>query len=806
MLHLKKNIPFFFLLLLTLPLHAQRTIIDFNKDWKFRLGNDSLAIASNYNDASWRVLALPHDWSIEGSFDEKHPATTQGGALPGGIGWYRKTFSLPAGAQQKKVFIEFDGIYRNSEVWINGHYLGKRPNGYISFGYELTPYLHTAPRKNVLTVKVDNSQQPNSRWYTGSGIYRHVRLVITHPVAIEQWGSFVTTPVIKPEAATVNIALSIRKPGSKPQTIRLLTKVLDAQGKVVATQTSGNVLLKDSVNNTAQQIQVSQPRLWSTSRPYLYKAVTSLLQQGKVIDQYTTPFGIRSFHFDVNKGFFLNGKPLKILGVCMHHDLGALGAAINVRAMQRQLEIMKEMGANAIRTAHNPPAPELLDLCDQMGLLVMDEAFDMWRKKKNKFDYYADFPAWHRRDLEDQVKRDRNHPSVFVWSIGNEIREQFDSTGIHLTRELVGIVKTLDTTRPVTAALSEWNPAKNFMYQSGALDIVGLNYHHEVYADFQKHYPGKAFIGTENMSALATRGHYDLPADTMKFWPQRSPMKYVEGGNPDYTVSAYDQVAAYWGSSHETTWKIIKQYDFLSGLFVWTGFDYLGEPVPYPWPARSSYYGIVDLAGFPKDVYYMYQSEWTTKPVLHVLPHWNWEPGKLVDVWAYYNQADEVELFLNSRSLGVRRKQGNELHVMWRVPFEAGTLKAMSRKNGRTVLVKEISTAGPAYRLHMIPDRKIIQADGKDLSFITIRVLDAAGRIVPDADALVRIKITGNASLAGMDNGYQASLESFKTNQHKAYKGLCLAIVQAGNVAGNIKIEAVAEGLQGDTITIRSVR
>lgn len=783
-----------------------RSVIDFNKDWKFYLGNDSTASESNYKDASWRTLSLPHDWSIEGSFEEKSPATTQGGALPGGIGWYRKSFTLPAEAKQKKVFIEFDGIYRNSEVWINGHWLGKRPNGYISFAYELTPFLHKAPQKNVLVVKVDNSQQPNSRWYTGSGIYRNVRLVITHPVAVEQWGSFVTTPVIEANAATVNIALAIRRAGADQQKVRIVTKLLDAAGKLVATQTSADLSLSDSINHTAQQLQVPAPQLWSVSRPYLYKAVTTILQQGKVIDQYTTAFGIRSFHFDPNKGFFLNGAPLKILGVCMHHDLGALGAAINVRAMQRQLEIMKQMGANAIRTAHNPPAPELLDLCDQMGFLVIDEAFDMWRKKKNKFDYYSDFPAWHQRDLEDQVKRDRNHPSVFLWSIGNEIREQFDSTGITLSRELVGIVKRLDTTRPVIAALSEPNPAKNFMYQSGVFDVVGLNYHHEVYADFQKNYPGKSFIGAENMSALATRGHYDLPSDTMKFWPQRSPMKYVEGGNPDYTVSAYDQVAAYWGSSHETTWKIIKKHDFLSGLFVWTGFDYLGEPVPYPWPARSSYYGIVDLAGFPKDVYYMYQSEWTSKPVLHLFPHWNWEPGRVVDVWAWYNQADEVELFLNGRSLGVKHKEGDELHIMWRVPFEAGTLKAVSRKKGKTVLVKEVKTAGPAYRLEIVPDRKIIHANGKDLSFLTIRVLDTKGSIVQDADPLIHIKITGKGSLAAMDNGYQASLESFKVNQHKAYKGLCLAIVQAGQSPGTITITASAGGIKSDVITIQTVR
>lgn len=772
--------------------------------WRFHLGEDSAAIDPEYKTTNWRMVKVPHDWSIEGDFHEKNPATNQGGSLPGGIGWYRNDFGLYRDWKDKQVRVEFDGVYRNSEVWINGHYLGKRPNGYISFSYDITPYLKFGFGSNSLVVRVDNSQQPNSRWYTGSGIYRNVRIVLTNKVSVAPWGSFVTTPVVNAQEATVQLALQLKRAGEAAQTVQVRTQVVDQRGKVIAATTSNNTVLTDTLHALQQQLQIKQPQLWSTASPYLYKAVTSILQNGKEIDRYTTPFGIRYFRFDADKGFFLNGESLKIHGVCMHHDLGALGAAVNVRAMERQLEIMKAMGANAIRTAHNPPAPELLDLCDKMGFLVIDEAFDMWAKKKNKFDYYSDFPAWHRRDLEDQVKRDRNHPSVFLWSIGNEIREQFDSTGITLTKELVGIVKALDTTRPVIAALSEWDPNKNFMYKSGEFEVVGLNYHHEVYEDFQKHYPGKAFIGAENMSALATRGHYDLPSDTMKFWPQKSPMKYVEGGNADHTVSAYDQVAAYWGSSHETTWKIIKKHAFLSGLFVWTGFDYLGEPVPYPWPARSSYYGIVDLAGFPKDVYYMYQSEWTNKPVLHVFPHWNWQPGQQVDIWAYYNQADEVELYLNGRSLGLKRKTGDDLHVMWRVPFEAGTLKAVSRKAGKTVLTREVKTAGAPYRLELVPDRKIIHADGKDLSFVTIRVLDEKGSIVQDANPAIRIKVSNRGRLVAMDNGYQADLDSFKANPRKAYNGLCLAVIQSDEFAGPITIEASAPGLQGAAITIRS--
>lgn len=795
------------------PVFAQsRSIIDFNKEWKFYLGNDSLASETKYNDAAWRKLSLPHDWSIEGAFNEQEPATTQGGALPTGTGWYRKTFVLPKSANKKLVSIEFDGIYRNSEVWINGHWLGKRPYGYSSFQYDLTSYLKDAPAKNVIAVKVDNSQQPNSRWYSGSGIYRNVRLVVRDELSVAHWGVFISSASITNTKAVVDIQVSIENKSGKKSTAQVYTAIYDAKGKQVARELPYLLTMESNDETIQRSLTIASPHCWSVDDPYLYKAITKIVRNGKVIDEVTTSFGIRSFHFDASKGFFLNKKPLKILGVCNHHDLGALGAAVNVRAMERQLEILKAMGVNAIRTAHNPPAPELLDLCDRMGFLVMDEAFDMWRKKKNKFDYFSDFDQWHQQDLEAMVLRDRNHPSVFIWSIGNEIREQFDSTGITITRNLVNIIKAIDTTRPVTAALSEWNPAKNFMYKSGALDIVGLNYHHEVYDSFQYHYPGKAFIGAENMSAFATRGHYSMPSDSSYFWPARSPQKIVENGNPDYTVSAYDQVSAYWGSTHETTWKIIKQHDFLSGLFVWSGFDFLGEPIPYPWPARSSYYGIIDLAGFPKDVYYMYQSEWTTKPVLHVFPHWNWpqapagNTGQVVDVWAYYNNADEVELFLNNRSLGIKKKNGDDLHVMWRVPFEAGELKAISRKNGKTVLIKTIHTAGAPARIELIADRTRIKADGKDLSFITARIVDKDGNLVPDADTKIVFSTTGAGDIAATDNGYQADLTSFTSKERKCWKGMALVIVRSNEKQGNITLKATATGLPSTTIVLKSAK
>lgn len=782
-------------------LAAQRTLINFNKDWKFFLGNDSTASSYNYDDARWRTLNLPHDWSIEGTFSDKHPTTPNQAALPAGIGWYRKAFFVPAASKDKSVFISFDGVYRNSEVWINGHYLGKRPNGYISFRYDLTSHLKWGVR-NVIAVKVDNSAQPNSRWYTGSGIYRNVHLLTSNKIAVDQWGTFVTTPKVSPASAIVNIKTTVLNLDGKPGKVNLQTTIYDAAGKSAAFKTTSGISLNGSSLTISDDVVVSKPSLWSVDKPSMYKVVVKIFKDNKVIDEYATPFGIRYFKFDAAKGFFLNGKPLKILGVCNHHDLGALGAAVNTRAIERQLQILKRMGCNGIRTAHNPPAPELLDLCDKMGFIVMDEAFDMWMKRKNKEDYHVDFEKWHKTDLEDQVKRDRNHPSVFIWSIGNEIREQFDSTGISITKDLVSIVKRFDTTRPVTSALTENFPEKNFIYKSGALDLLGFNYKLDAYGDLPKRFPGEKLIAAETMSALATRGHYDMPSDSNRLWPSDSKSPYAKG-NPDLTVSAYDNTYAYWGSTHEAGWNAVKQYDFLAGLYVWSGFDFLGEPVPYPWPARSSYYGIIDLAGFPKDVYYMYQSEWTNKPVLHLFPHWNWEQGKEVDVWAYYNNADEVELFLNGKSLGTKKKQGDSLHIMWRVAFEPGTLKAVSRKNGKVVLTREIKTAGKPARIELVADRNNIKADG-DLSFVTVKVVDAAGNLVPDADNMVNFSVRGEGFIAGVDNGLQTSMELFKANYRKAFNGLCLAIIQSKEKTGKILLTATSPGLQSQTITIQS--
>jgi len=794
----------FILLLLTSVVSAQnRTRISFNQDWRFFPGDVPAAKALAFNDSKWRILSLPHDWSIEGKFSEKNPAKPEGGGLPTGVAWYRKSFTQKTINVQKSIYIEFDGVYKNSEVWLNGKFLGKRPYGYSSFRYELSKFLKKG--KNVIVVRVDNSAQPDSRWYSGSGIYRNVWLTSTNKVAIDHWGTFVSTPKVSTSSATVNLNTTIRNQGKLTAKAVVQSSIYDAKGVVVASVKSNPKVLSDTLQNVSQSVEIPNPQLWSVDQPHLYKVITKVFTNNVLIDQYETPLGIRYFSFDAKKGFSLNGKPLKILGVCNHHDLGALGAAVNTRAIERQLEILKSMGCNAIRTAHNPPAPELLELCDKMGFLVMDEAFDMWKKKKNSKDYHLDFEKQHRNDLVDMIKRDRNHPSIIIWSIGNEIREQFDSTGIAITKELVKMVKDLDNSRMVTSALTETKAEKNFIYQAGVLDIYGLNYNHKLYKDFPINYPGQKFLATETTSALVTRGFYDMPSDSIRRWPKDGKTKFTDG-NAAWSASSYDNVSAYWGSTHEETWKEVKKYDHVSGLFVWTGFDYLGEPLPYPWPARSSYFGIMDLAGFPKDAYYMYKSEWTTTPVLHLFPHWNWDTGKKVDVWAYYNNADEVELFLNGKSMGIKTKTGEDLHVSWSLTFSPGTLKAVSKKNGKIVLIKEIHTAGKPAKIELIADRSKITADGKDLSYVTVKILDKEGNLVPNAEDLVNFSLTGNGTIAGVDNGFQASLEPFKANYRKAFHGLCLAIVQANQTSGNIKLTATAAGLAPASISIQTLK
>ncbi|MBN1181873.1 MAG: glycoside hydrolase family 2 protein, partial [Bacteroidales bacterium] len=583
----------------------------FTSNWKFFLGDIDNANNPDFIDSSWRVLNLPHDWSIEGEFSANHPATPGGGALPGGIGWYRKSFHISECDSNKLIFIDFDGVYMNSEVWINGNYLGKRPNGYISFRYELTPYLKYGDKQNVIAVKVDNSKQPNSRWYSGSGIYRNVWLVKTGKTYIGHWGTFITTPEITKEIAKVNIETTLKDQSNKSLKALLITSIFDDKGKKVGEASSEISAFADNVSKITQEINIKHPVLWSIDNPYLYKAISKVIVSNETVDLYETNFGIRYFNFDSEKGFSLNGKPMKILGVCNHHDLGCLGSAINTRAIERQLEILKDMGCNSIRTSHNPPAPELLQLCDKMGFLVMDEAFDIWKKSKTTYDYGLYWDEWHKKDLENFILRDRNHPSVIIWSIGNEILEQWDTSGIRMVQELYHYTHSIDSTRPITTANNPPSPWNNLTIPM-IVDLIGYNYAHNDYEKFPENFPGHKFIATETTSSLATRGEYDMPSDSIRRWPIRWDLPFNEG-NPDNTCSSYDNCSTPWGSTHSEALKIIKKHDYLSGLYIWTGFDYLGEPTPYSWPSRSSYFGIIDLAGFPKDAYYMYQSEWTDK-------------------------------------------------------------------------------------------------------------------------------------------------------------------------------------------------
>jgi len=763
-------------------------------------GDHEGASAVSYVDTAWKKLNLPHDWSIEGPFSEKHPATAGGGALPGGIGWYRKTFLLPEPDSLRNIFIEFDGIYRCSEVYINGHLLGMRPNGYISFRYDLTPYLNFGKEKNIVAVKVDNAQQPNSRWYSGSGIYRNVRLVKTGSVFVDHWGTTITTPEIDSTSADVVIITKIRNAGHGEVVLEVITDFHDANGVTVSSGHSSLTIQGHAVQEIRQDLQVAFPTLWSVESPYLYKAITYIRSGKKVSDRYETVFGIRSFYFDSTEGFFLNGRRVKINGVCNHHDLGCLGAAVNTRAIERQLEILKEMGCNGIRTAHNPPAPELLDLCDRMGFIVMDEAFDMWEKKKSPFDYALYWHEWHERDLRDMILRDRNHPSVFIWSIGNEVLEQWDTSGLRVAPALVKIVKELDTTRPVTAGCNPPGPF-NHVVVSGALDLTGYNYAHKEYEGFPKVFPGEKFIATETVSALMTRGYYDMPSDSIRRWPVRWDIPFTTG-NPDHTVSSYDNVSAPWGSTHEETWKVMREHHYLSGMFIWTGFDYLGEPTPYGWPSRSSYFGIIDLAGFPKDVYYLYQSEWTDKAVLHIYPHWNWKENQEIDIIAYTN-CEEVELYLNDQSLGSKKKGHEDLRLTWRLSFTPGTLRAVGRTDGRVVIEKVVKTAGEPARLILKPDRTVIKADGSDLCFVTVEITDIDGNLVPYADNRVSFGLEGEAFIAGVDNGDPVSHESFKSNNRKAFYGKCLVVIQPKKSKGSLVLNASAEGLEPSSVTIK---
>ena len=818
---MKKFLAIIMLMAGALSLSARESQL-FDKGWLFTLADSAGMEQVNYVDINWRHLDLPHDWAIEGDFSPANPSGASGGALPGGIGWYRKHFSVNPKEKNKRYVIAFDGVYMNATVYVNGHKLGTRPYGYSSFEYDITPYINKVG-DNVVAVRVNNSDQPNSRWYSGCGIYRHVWLKKSAESYITQWGQYVsTTP-----QGEVKIKVDAHVAGGKKMTVR--HTILDAAGKVVA----------KGVGGETQTLKVTHPHLWNIGDGYLYTVKSELLVGGKVMDIETTKTGFRDIKFDAQKGFFLNGKNMKINGVCEHHDFGCLGAVVNEDAMHRKLTILRDMGVNAIRSSHNPPAPELLNMCDSMGLLVMDESFDMWRRKKSQNDYARFFDEWHQRDLADLVKRDRNHPSVFMWSIGNEVLEQWSnaaadtlsleqanlilnaghdaSTLAHgnelsvnslLTQHLAEIVRQYDpwgSTRPITAGCNEPDP-NNHLFKSGALDVIGFNYHHQWVKDVPQNFPGKPFIFSESVSALQTRGYYMMPSDSVYKAPVEWWLPYTD---PSFMCSAYDNMHASWSSTHEETWDVVKHNDFVGGQFIWTGFDYIGEPTPYAYPARSSYFGIIDLAGLPKDSYYMYQSEWTQKPVLHLFPHWNWLPGQTIDMWCYYNQADEVELFINGKSQGIRKKtvygaqnegdayqKSTEYHVMWRVAFQPGEVKVVARKDGKEIASQAIKTAGAPHHLVLKETYQGTLAHGtsEPTTFVEVNVVDKDGNLCPNATNQVFFSVEKSPSatsapvILGTDNGCQTSLERFTDPHRKAFFGKCVVVIKG---KGTLKAQAV---------------
>jgi beta-galactosidase len=788
--------------------------------WRFALADSPEMAQLSYDDSAWRVLNLPHDWAIEGNFYVKNPSGAVGGALPGGVGWYRKRLMLTDNNEHSRYVLHFDGAFMNTSVYVNGKLVGIRPYGFIGFGFDITLFLNKKG-ENVVAVRIDNAQQPNCRWYTGCGIYRHVYLLRSDEVRLAQWGVQVL-PVLKGRGANITLNSTIESFATQARKLSLKQMVYDAEGRCVAQSTTPCVA-HEGKNTVSQKIKMTNVKLWWPHAPYIYKVVSQLIDGKKVHDRDTTTMGLRNIAFDAKTGFAINGRNTKLNGVCLHGDLGCLGSAINEDALYRQLRMMKDMGANAIRCSHNPPAPELLHMCDTMGLMVMDEAFDQWRTGKTQFDYALFFDKWAEKDITDMVLRDRNHPSIILWSIGNEVLEQWNtdknqgvdlddvnillnnardpsrladnkelSDNSKITRWLADIVRRNDPSRLITAGCNETSP-NNHLFKSGAIDVIGFNYHSKQVAKVPENFPGKPFLLSESVSALQTRGFYAMPSDSIR----RLPGKRRPFIDTSFLCSAYDNSCTSWSATHEATWDVVKHTPFCSGQFIWTGFDYIGEPTPFNFPARSSYFGIVDLAGFPKDAYYLYQSEWTNKTVLHLFPHWNWMPGQTIDLWCYYNNADEVELFVNGQSRGVKRKANeHEYHVMWRERFEPGTVRVVSRKAGRQVAERTVNTAAQPHHLRLTPNRKTLLANGRSLVFITVEVVDKDGNLCPWAENEVFFSLNGHASIAGVDNGSPFSLERFKDNRRKAFFGKCLVVVQAGNDEGEVNLKAKSIGLE----------
>lgn len=797
------------------------------------LGSDIACVQPGFDDGAWRLLDLPHDWGIEGPFQQQLPGDT--GKLPFATsGWYRKHFTLPTEDAGRHLVLEIDGAMSCPLVWLNGQFVGGWAYGYTSFHLDLTPYAR-AGADNVLVVRLDNLHE-SSRWYPGAGLYRNVWLTKTGPIHIAQWGTTVTTPRVGPESALVSIEVRTANETGEAADLAMKTEVfaLDADGaraaRPDAVGQSGSFRAPSRRESSiTQTLSVPAPRLWSVATPHRYVAVSTLRRGDETIDRVETIFGIRTIALDADRGLLLNGTPTRIQGVCLHHDLGALGTAINSRAIERQLEILRAMGCNAIRTSHNPPAPELLDACDRMGFLVFDEAFDCWAKGKGRNDYHRYFADWHEADLRALVRRDRNHPSVFMWSIGNEVIEQWGDDSREtwkLAQHLAGIVREEDRTRPVANANNGGDMGFNGVQH--ALDAIGYNYRVETYATFRAANPAIPLFGSETASTLSSRGEYFFPVSDDKTDP---------AARQNFQVSSYDLASEGWATQVEAEWRAADAVPGYLGEFVWTGFDYLGEPTPYnsdatnllnfsdpaakermakqlaelgriPVPSRSSYFGIVDLAGLPKDRYFLYQSRWRADhPMAHILPHWTWpeREGQITPVHVY-TSGDEAELFLNGQSLGRKKKGAGEYRLRWDdVRYTAGELKVVAYKNGQRWAEDMQRTAGAPAKISLTADRTTFRADGTDLFYVTVDLTDAAGVLAPRADNQVRFTLNGPGEIIATDNGNPISFESFQAPERKAFNGRAVVIVRSrAGQAGALVLRAESDGLAAGEVAFVS--
>jgi len=784
-----------------------RTVRELDSNWKFQKGDFENAFQSNFNDSKWEKVTVPHDWAIYGPFDKEidkqkvaivqngekvaSEKTGRTGSLPHvGSAWYRNKFSISDAEKGKKVILLFEGAMSEPQIYLNGKKVGEWAYGYSYFYFDVTDFLQTG--ENTLAVKLSNKDFA-SRWYPGAGLYRKVSLIIKNKESIDQWGTSITTPFISKEVAKVNV-----KTKATGENGYLVTTVFDVNGQKL----SSDKATTKFGNEFEQNIKVDNPKLWSPESPYLYKAVSQWFVGDELKDEVTTRFGIRDIKYEANKGFSLNGEVRKFKGVCLHHDLGPLGTAINVAALRRQLTILKDMGCNAIRSSHNMPSLEQLELCDEMGFMFLAESFDEWAKPKVKNGYNRFFEAYAEKDIVNLVHATRNHPSIVMWSSGNEVPDQHGEAGVKRAKWLQEIFHREDPTRPVTVGMDQVKATMESGF-GALLDIPGLNYRVHLYEEAFKKFPQGFILGSETASTVSSRGIYKFPV-----------VKEKNKQYPDFQSSSYDLEACSWSNVPDEDFVLQDDKPWVIGEFVWTGFDYLGEPTPYDesWPSRSSYFGISDLAGLPKDRFYLYRSRWNTeKETLHILPHWNWEgrEGQVTPVFVYTNY-DSAELFVNGKSMGIQKKSNatpqNRYRLMWMdVKYEPGTVKVVAfDKDGKAVAEEEIHTAGKAYQIVLDADRKIIKADGKDLSYVTVSVVDKNGVPCPTITNQLQFKVKGKGKYKAACNGDATSLEQFHLPTMKLFSGKLVVTVQSLKEAGNMELTVTGKGLKSATLNISS--